>query len=556
MQEVLNTSGYVTLVRRFVPVFSIFLGIIVVSLVLMLGAMEVLSAARAYVAGESLWSKAQRDAVYSLTLYAQTDDLAYFKRYQQALAIPLNDHEARIELDKRDYDYAKAYESLRRGGNHPDDISGLILLYRYGAEYPGFAHAVAIWKEGDQYIVRLERLGDALHAEISSAAPSQKRIAAILEEVRAVDTGVKPVEDTFTATLGEATRRLKTGLAWAVSAIISVLLAFGILMYSRVLGRFRQTEDDYRFLVNAFAQTADGVMILDSARRIVAVNRAFTTITGYTAEEVVGQMFARPQTVKIPGPTLHAVWEDTRSRGRWEGEIWNVRQNDELYPMRLTLSAVYDRRHSSVEHYVAVFNDTSPHKVHEERLKFLATHDALTELPNRVEFVSSCHEAIERARRHGQRVAVLYIDLDNFKPVNDTYGHVVGDELLRTLATRMKRMMRETDVVARVGGDEFCVLLADLDDVAHGYTVACKLLDMLSQPVVSRRGTHQVGASIGISAYPDDGNDPQALLRNADTAMYRVKQSGRGGVTFYAVRNGAQPPLVPPRPGRKLISNH
>ncbi|MHB8623507.1 MAG: diguanylate cyclase domain-containing protein [Sulfuricaulis sp.] len=556
MQEVLNTSEYVTLVRRFVPVFSVFLGTIFVSLLLMLGAMEVLSAARAYVAGESLWSKAQRDAVYSLTLYAQTNDLAYFKRYQQAVAIPLNDHDARIELDKRDYDYAKAYASLLRGGNQPDDIPGLILLYRCCADYSDFARAVTIWNEGDQYIARLERLGDALHAEISSAVPSRKRIAAILDEVRIVDTGVKPLEDMFTGTLGEATRRLKTGLVCAVSAIISILLMFGFFMYSRLLGRIRRTEEDYRLLVNAFAQTADGAMILDSARRIIAVNRAFTTITGFTADEVVGQLFARPQTVRIPGPTLHAVWEDTRSRGRWEGEIWNVRQNGELYPIRLTLSAVYDQRHSSVENYVAVFNDISPHKVHEERLKFLATHDELTGLPNRVEFVSSCREVIERARRHGQRVVLLYIDLDNFKPVNDTYGHAVGDELLKTLATRMKQMIWETDVVARVGGDEFCVLLADLDDVSRGYIVACKLLDILSQPVVSQRSTHKVGASIGISAYPDDGDNLQALLRHADAAMYRVKQSGRGGVAFYSVRAGAQPPSVSPKPSRKLISNH
>lgn len=556
MQEVLNASEYVTLVRRFVPVFGVFLGIIVVSLLLMLGAMEVLSAVRAYVAGESLWSKAQRDAVYSLTLYAQTDDLAYFKRYQQALTIPLSDHEARTELDKQDYDDAKAYDSLLRGGNHPDDVPGLILLYRCCAKYSDFAHAVAIWKEGDQYITRLELLGDTLHAEISSAKPSQKRIAAILEEVHAVDTGVKPLEDTFTATLGEATRRLKTGLTWAVSTIISVLVVFWIFVYSRVLGRIRRTEEDYRLLVNAFAQTADGVIILNSARHIVAVNHAFTSITGYTAEEVVSQVFSRPQTMKIPGPTLHAIWEDTQSKGRWEGEIWNVRKNGELYPMRLTLSAVYDRRHGSVENYVAVFNDISPHKVHEERLKFLATHDALTGLPNRVEFMSSCREAIIRARRHGQQIVVLYIDLDNFKPINDTYGHVVGDGLLRMLATRMKQMMRETDVVARVGGDEFCVLLADLDEISRGYIVACKLLDVLSQPVVSQRGTHQVGASIGISAYPNDGGDPQTLMRHADTAMYRVKQGGRGGVAFYAVRAGTHLPSASPRPGRKLISNH
>jgi diguanylate cyclase (GGDEF)-like protein len=212
---------------------------------------------------------------------------------------------------------------------------------------------------------------------------------------------------------------------------------------------------------------------------------------------------------------------------------------------------VHDERRDAVSHYVAVFNDISPHKVREEWLQHLATHDPLTGLPNRTEFERCCREAMARARRQGRKLAVLYIDLDKFKPVNDTYGHVTGDELLRVLSVRMQQMMRETDVVARIGGDEFSVLLADLDDVSGSYIVACKLLDMLSQPVVSRRGTHAVGASIGISAYPDDGNDPQTLLRLADAAMYRVKQGGRSGVSFYSAPSGARSPASTPAPVRQ-----
>ncbi len=555
MQDVLNISGRASFVRRFVPVFSLSLAIIIISLLLMLGAMEVLSAARAYVAGEGLWSKAQRDAVYSLTLYAQTRDPAYFERYRRALVIPLSDHRARIEMDKPDFDYAEAHAGLLGGGNHPDDIPGMIRLYRCCAEYSYLARAVAIWEQGDTYITQLQQLGDRLHAEISSPAPSVKRIEATLERVRAVDAAVKPLEDAFTATLGEAARWLRSTLTWAAYAIISMLIVFGIYLSVRVLARIRRTEEDYRLLVNAFAHTADGVMILDAARRVVAVNHAYTTITGYAPEEVIGQVFARPNTMKIPGPTIYAVWEDVRSAGRWEGEVWNVRKNGEVYPTRLSLSAVYDQRRDAVGHYVAVFNDISPHKANEDRLKFLATHDPLTGLPNRAEFERFCREAITRASRYGHRLAVLYIDLDNFKPVNDTYGHVVGDELLKTASARMKQVMRETDIVARIGGDEFSVLLADLDDVSHGYVAACKLLDMLSQPVVSNRGTHTIGASIGISIYPYDGIDPQRLLRLADIAMYRVKQSGRNGVVFYSAPAGSQPGSAIPGPDRGSVSN-
>ncbi len=544
MQDILGVSRHVSFVRRFIPVFSIFFCIIIVSLMLSLGAMEVLSAARSYVAGEGLWSKAQRDAVYFLTLYAQTRESGYFVRYRQALAIPLSDHRARIEMEKPDYDHAKAYSGLLGGGNHPDDIPGMIGLYRCCAEYSYFARAVAIWAEGDTHIVKLERLGNELHGEISSNNVSRKRVNAILERVRAVDTAVKPLENAFTATLGEAVRWLKSILIWSVSAVLSLLIVLGIYLSWPVLTRIRRTEADYRLLVNAFANTADGIMILDSARRIVAVNHAFTTITGYMPEEVIGQVFSRPNTLKIPGPPLFAVWADARTEGRWEGEIWNVRRDGELYPMRLSLNAVHDERGTKLEHYIAVFNDISPHKAHEERLKHLATHDSLTGLPNRVEFERVCREAIARANRQQRKVAVLYIDLDNFKPVNDKYGHVVGDELLRTLGARMKQVIREVDVAARIGGDEFSVLLADLEDASHSYIVACKLLDMLSQPVVIQGDAHTVGASIGISTYPDDAEDPQTLLLLADTVMYRVKQSGRNGISFYA----------PPESGNGVVS--
>jgi len=222
-----------------------------------------------------------------------------------------------------------------------------------------------------------------------------------------------------------------------------------------------------------------------------------------------------------------------------------------LYTVRLSLSAVPDDQQGAVGYYIAVFDDISPHKVNEERLKHLATHDPLTGLPNRTEFERCCREAMARARRQGHRLAVLYIDLDNFKPVNDTYGHEAGDELLRVLGARIQQMMRETDIVARIGGDEFSVLLTDLDDVSRSYIVACKLIDMLSQPVASQRGMHTVGASIGISTYPDDGNDPQKLLRLADAAMYRVKQGGRSGVSFYSAPSGSRLPSAAPAPLRQ-----
>jgi len=548
MEEVLSISGQVSLVKRIVPVFTVFFCIVMISLLLTLGAIEAQSAARGYMTGERLASTARHDAIYALMLYGRTNDPTYYERFRQALSIPLSDREARIEMDKPGYDYAGASELLRQGGNHPDDVPGMIFLYRCCAAYSPFAGAVALWKESDAYLVRLEQLGGDMHAEISSPAPSRKRIGALLEQVRAVDAGVRPLERTFDSTLDAAVRWLKHTLAWTIFAIVSALIVLGVYLSSHVLARVRRSEGDYRLLVDAFAHTADGIIILDTARRIVAVNHAFSTITGYAPEEVLGEVLTRPKTLKIPGPPLFAVWADARASGRWEGEIWNVRKNGDLYPVRLSLSAVHDGRRGAVNHYIAVFNDISPNKANEERLRHLATHDPLTGLPNRAEFERFCREAVVRARRNRRHIALLYIDLDNFKPVNDTYGHVVGDGLLQTLAARMKKVIRETDIVARVGGDEFCVLLTELDDASSSYIVACKLLGMLSEPVASKHGTHQVGASIGISTYPGDGEDSATLLRHADAAMYRVKQGGRNGVAFYSVQAKSPPRLVTSRP--------
>ena len=546
MQDVLSISGKASFVRRFVHIIGLAFGVIIISLLLVLGAMEVLSTARAYVASEGLRSKAQRDAVYSLTLYAKTGDPQYYERFRRALSVPLSDQLARIEMDKPTFDYSTAYAGLLGGNNHPDDISGMIRLYRCCAEYSYFRRAVSAWKDGDMYITRLQQLGSDLHAEISSGVISPSRVETILDEVHTVDAGIKPLEDAFTATLGEAVRGLKSTLAWTASVSILLLIVLGAYKSARLLVQARRTEDSYRLLANAFAHTADGIMILDKKRRIVTVNYAFTTITGYAPGDVVGKMFARPQSVKIPGPTIYAVWEDVRSAGRWEGEVWNVRKSGELYPMRLNLSAVYDQRGGAVDHYVGVFNDISLHKANDEKLKFLATHDPLTGLPNRTEFERFCKEGMARARRRGLRVAVLYIDLDNFKPVNDTYGHVTGDELLKTISERMKHTVRETDIVARIGGDEFCILLADLVDMSSVQTIARNLLEALSKPVVTQRGEHPIGASIGASIYPDDANNPQMLLRLADAAMYRVKHGGRNGVSFYSAPMGL-PEAAPPQ---------
>lgn len=530
---ILQSSEHVPFARRFVPVFSIFVAISLVTLLLALAALELQSTARSYLAGEGLWSKGQRDAVHALLMYGLTRDAVQYRRFHAALEVPLGDQRARLEMEKRGYDAAVARAGLLQAGNHPDDIPGMIFLFRCCSRYGYFGRAVGIWRSADVEIVRLEQLGAQLHAEITAGAPSAARVERILAAVRAGDAAVQPLENAFSATLGEAMRSLQHLLAWSISGVVLVLVAAGVFIARRVLAGIHAAENRYRIIVDALAHTGEGMMILDANRRIVGVNPAHGRITGQSPDEAVGTTLTHPAGKEVAGPTYEAIWQKVDAQGAWEGELWGVRKSGEIFPQRLSISAVRDDR-ARASHYVAVFNDISPYRAYEEKLEHLARHDVLTGLANRTEFERQCREAIGRARRSGHSVAVLFVDLDGFKIINDVHGHAAGDDLLRIIATRMTAALRQTDLVARLGGDEFGVLVGDMDDPARSAAVARKLLDALTQPVVTPTGEHVLGASIGISLFPDDGEEVAMLLQQADGAMYRVKQEGGNGYRFRA----------------------
>jgi len=531
MTDILQSSGHVPFARRFVPVFSIFVAICLVTLLLALAALEIQSTARSYVAGEGRWSKGQRDAVHALLMYGATRDAAHFRQFRAALAVPLGDRRARLEMEKPDFDTAVAHAGLLQGGNHPGDIPGMIWLFRCCSHYSYFGRAVGIWRQADARIAQLEQLGEQLHAEVTSATLSPARIERLLAAVRANAAAVEPLESAFSETLGEAMRALQRLLAWSVSGVVLVLIAAGAYIALRVLADIRAAESRYRIVADALTHTGEGMMILDADRRIVAVNHAHGRITGFSPDETIGTALTHPAGRKVSGPTYEAIWHRVDAHGVWEGELWGVRKSGEIFPQRLSISAVRDDR-SRASHYVAVFNDISPYRAYEEKLEHLARHDALTGLANRTEFERQCREATSRARRSGHSVAVLFVDLDGFKIINDVHGHAAGDELLRIIAARMTATLRQTDLVARLGGDEFGVLVGDLDDAARSAAVARKLLDALTQPVVTPTGEHVLGASIGISLFPNDGEEVAMLLQQADGAMYQVKQDGGNGYRF------------------------
>lgn len=293
-------------------------------------------------------------------------------------------------------------------------------------------------------------------------------------------------------------------------------------------------EARLRQAATVFDNTLEGVIITDGEGRIQAVNPAFTEVTGYSEQEVLGKNPRMLQSGKHGPEFYREMWGNIEQSGHWRGEVWNRRKNGDIYPEWLAISEVRDGK-GELTNYVAVFSDISAVKESEQQLEFLAHHDPLTELPNRLLFNARLEHALERANRDGSKLAVLFLDLDQFKNINDSLGHTVGDGLLLQVAQRLRTQLREEDTVARLGGDEFTLLLEGLASVDQASRIAEKLVAAFKEPFKVEGQTLHVTASIGISISPGDGRDTGTLLRNADAAMYKAKERGRNGYQFYSI---------------------
>ncbi len=291
--------------------------------------------------------------------------------------------------------------------------------------------------------------------------------------------------------------------------------------------------DALRQSAAVFESTQDGVLITDLIPRIVAINHAYTKITGYTEAESLGKNPSILQSGRHDLDFYQTLWSNVKDKGFWQGEIWNRRQNGEIYPQWLTISTVLDEL-GKAKNYVGVFTDISQAKQSEARLEYLAHYDPLTHLPNRLLIQSRLEQAVERAGRHGYRIGILYIDLDRFKTINDSLSHPVGDELLVAIAQRLSARLREEDVLARLGGDEFLLVMELVAQPEGAATLAQALIELLTTPFNLPSG-HEVfiSISVGISLFPDDGKTVTELIQYADLAMYQAKQDGRNTYRFH-----------------------
>ncbi len=328
--------------------------------------------------------------------------------------------------------------------------------------------------------------------------------------------------------------RWQTVKGWLYVLLTALLADVLLRRAQKARAESASSAERQRLAHTAVEHTAEGVVVTDAQSRILSVNAAFTRLMGYTEEEVLGQTPRLFKSGRHDRAFYKAMWAQVASQGHWQGEIWNRRKNGEIFPEHMSLSTVRNAA-DEITHYVCVFTDISAEKAQHERMEFLANHDPLTGLANRLWFVQQLEAAVQQARASGERLAVLQVNLDRFKDVNDSYGHTVGDQVLRHIAQQLQSVLRAGDLLGRMAGDEFAVMARHLRHPDEAATVARQLIAAIAVPWRSPEGFEvEAGASVGICLFPEHADTAKALLQGAHAAVYGAKAQGRGAWCFYA----------------------
>ena len=291
-------------------------------------------------------------------------------------------------------------------------------------------------------------------------------------------------------------------------------------------------QAEVELAAEVFSSSAEGIIVCDKDTRILQVNEGFQRITGYSREEALGCTPRLLASGRHDPAFYQQMWESVAQTGSWRGEIWNRRASGEVYAELLSISVVRDE-YGEVRNYIGVFSDIAPIKNYERELKRMANYDHLTGVPNRRLLSDRLDVAIRRTRRDGSVLAVCYLDLDGFKPINDRFGHEVGDQILISLTRRLKQAIRGEETLARIGGDEFVLLFNAVSNRPTLARLLNRILELIREPIEYDGALHRLTASIGVSLSPPDEADPEILIRHADQAMYCAKDAGRDCIAFY-----------------------
>ena len=310
--------------------------------------------------------------------------------------------------------------------------------------------------------------------------------------------------------------------------VINVLLA-------RVKNLLEKKRDQaqLRLASHVYDHSGEAIMVTDSQNKIVSINPAFTRMTGYEIQEVYGKNPSILSSGRMTKDDYQRMWQTIEDKSFWQGEMWDRHKNGKVYPKLLIISVVRNEQYK-IDYYIGSFTDITEQKEVEERITYIAHHDPLTELPNRLYLQVTLQQFLAMGNRNNEQIALMFIDLDRFKTINDTLGHHIGDGLLVEVAIRLKKTVRESDVVARLGGDEFVIVLMGKNIEHLTASISEKILHDLNQTYVIESNSLHTTPSIGVAIYPQDGDCPESLMKNADSAMYHAKSSGRNNVQYFS----------------------
>ncbi|TCI11339.1 bifunctional diguanylate cyclase/phosphodiesterase [Dyella soli] len=604
------------------------------------GTLQVQVTLAGFLNGESVWSKAQKQAVIDLSTYAQTGDNRRLASFQSNYDLLVSDGWARDAIASGHFDHAAVDRAFERGNILPSAKPGMIFMLRCCTGVRHMGDAVEAWRATDRPLRQLADIAAGLQQAYAQGPPDPGDIARKLASINALNDQMEPLTKRFSLEVAQGAIWLGGLLFAAVFFAACLASLLWLSMARRALSRIRGTEDRYSLLFDsaadaivmvddangsilganrtalewtgleshallgmalsslfvpllhradgaitgelrgrggrlrpvemrssvaqwgsrtvrqsilrdvtervnleqqrriaseALAGIAEGVIITDAERRVTRVNAAHIRMTGFTAQALQGVRFDDLRSLPDGSPLPASVWETIDIDGNWVSEVRSRRLDGMAYPEWLSISAIRDQE-GRVQHYVAVINNISASKANEQRLQYMAAHDPLTGLANRAEFERRCVQAVAEAERERGMVAVMFIDLDAFKAVNDSYTHAIGDHLLVKVAERIAYELGDDGLAGRIGGDEFTVLLRRLYSREQASALAGRLLTTLAAPVVVGDYEVALSASIGIACYPLDGVDVPTLITNADAAMYAAKTEERNAFRFYSPR--------------------
>ncbi|MDE1164256.1 MAG: EAL domain-containing protein [Pseudomonas sp.] len=499
-----------------------------------------LSAVRGYVAGESLWSKGQKDAIYYLSQYADSRDERAFKKYIEVIAVPQGGHDLRIALDQPEPDLVAARKGLLQGGNHPDDVNSIIWLYLNFRHFSYLERAIERWTVGDGYLVQLDSVAQQMHQGISSGKANAEDIERWKAQIQAINDGVTPAAKAFSDSLGEGSRFLLRLLVSINLGTALLLIALALWLTARLLSQRHafatalQVEKERAQVT--LASIGDGVITTDVDGAIAYMNPAAEQLTHWNAQQANG----------LPLAALFNLLDENAEKDSFTliehilgGELKGGSEHAKLIQrldgstVSVTLVGAPIFTDGKISGTVLVLHDMTQERQYIANLSWQATHDALTGLANRREFEYRLELTLASLARQQGRHSLMFLDLDQFKLVNDTCGHAAGDELLRHICTLLQSGLREGDTLARLGGDEFGILLENCPP-----EVAEKIAETLRQTVqnlhfVWKGRPFVTTISIGLVHITQAPTTLESSLRAADMACYMAKEKGRNRVQVY-----------------------